>query len=298
MRYLVHAGCGRAGNLPPHRHRGGHPRPRLRGRGRVPDDMAQARRHRVTARVRWVEVASAGTARRRSPTGGVLRAGEDPGRPQRRLLAATLEGSEPWACSDCDCPASWKSAWRLGRPSWMSSGRTRARHQADPPSWLGSSRRPPVAPAAPAPVRGGGGGYRGQPRPTSSATSRRASTPPARSGRPILPRVGLQAVRLSQLRQEAAERARSILALPKSDSDLGGDGGRRAYRRRDAAPDARGTAVDPAHVAVAGHSAGGAYAYLLAYTTLRYSAVFTLAARYYAVSTVADRPGRRRSALV
>jgi predicted esterase len=49
------------------------------------------------------------------------------------------------------------------------------------------------------------------------------------------------------------------------------------------------TAVDPARIAVSGHSAGGAYAYLLAYTTRsQYSAVFTLAARYYPVSAVAD----------
>lgn len=47
--------------------------------------------------------------------------------------------------------------------------------------------------------------------------------------------------------------------------------------------------VDERRIAVAGHSAGGAYAYLLAYQTqLRFSAVFTMAASYYPVAAVAD----------
>jgi len=47
--------------------------------------------------------------------------------------------------------------------------------------------------------------------------------------------------------------------------------------------------VDPARVSIAGHSAGGAAAYLLAYGTVsHYSAVFTLSAPFYAVSSVAD----------
>src|SRR5262249_28190309 len=47
--------------------------------------------------------------------------------------------------------------------------------------------------------------------------------------------------------------------------------------------------VDDRRVAIAGHSAGGAYAYLLAYTTIsKYSAVFTLSAPDYPVSAVAD----------
>jgi predicted esterase len=90
--------------------------------------------------------------------------------------------------------------------------------------------------------------------------------------------------------QEAAERARSIVALPKSDSNLGwGTGDDEQTVAETLRLLREETAVDPAHVAVAGHSAGGAYAYLLAYTTRSgYSAVFTLAARYYAVSAVAD----------
>ena len=48
-------------------------------------------------------------------------------------------------------------------------------------------------------------------------------------------------------------------------------------------------AVDEHRVSIAGHSAGGAYAYLLAYgTSSHYSAVFTLSAPFYAVSQVAD----------
>ena len=47
-------------------------------------------------------------------------------------------------------------------------------------------------------------------------------------------------------------------------------------------------AVDNRRVALAGHSAGGAYAYLLAYAGSQYSAVFTLAASFYPVSALAD----------
>jgi poly(3-hydroxybutyrate) depolymerase len=90
--------------------------------------------------------------------------------------------------------------------------------------------------------------------------------------------------------QDAAERAGCIVALPKSESSEGwgtGDDDQtiaetlRLLREE--------TAIDPAHIAVSGHSAGGAYAYLLAYTTRsQYSAVFTWAVRYYPVSAVAD----------
>ena len=46
---------------------------------------------------------------------------------------------------------------------------------------------------------------------------------------------------------------------------------------------------DDQRISVAGHSAGGAYAYLLAYRThLHFSAVFSMGARYYAVDSIAD----------
>jgi poly(3-hydroxybutyrate) depolymerase len=48
--------------------------------------------------------------------------------------------------------------------------------------------------------------------------------------------------------------------------------------------------IDPDRVAIAGHSSGGAYAYLLAYTTVsRYAAVFTMSAPFYPVEEIADR---------
>lgn len=46
--------------------------------------------------------------------------------------------------------------------------------------------------------------------------------------------------------------------------------------------------LDDRRIAVAGHSAGGAYAYLLAYSGSAYSAVFTLAASFYPVASVTD----------
>ncbi len=47
--------------------------------------------------------------------------------------------------------------------------------------------------------------------------------------------------------------------------------------------------VDERRISVSGHSAGGAYAYLLAYQErLRFSAVFSMGARYYPVDAIAD----------
>ena len=90
--------------------------------------------------------------------------------------------------------------------------------------------------------------------------------------------------------QAAAEAARSVVALPKSAADDGWGTGDDDVTVAETLRLLRTeVAVDPAHIAVAGHSAGGAYAYLLAYTTRSgYSAVFSLAARFYAVSAVAD----------
>ena len=89
---------------------------------------------------------------------------------------------------------------------------------------------------------------------------------------------------------DAAEAARAVVVLPKSSTGEGwgtADDNRTVTeslaRVREEMP------VDLHRVAVAGHSAGGAYAYLLAYTTRSgYSAVFSLAARHYSVAQVAD----------
>jgi poly(3-hydroxybutyrate) depolymerase len=88
----------------------------------------------------------------------------------------------------------------------------------------------------------------------------------------------------------AAEQAGCVVAMPKSSSDAGwgtGDDEQTvALTRQQVGAE---LAVDPNRVSIAGHSAGGAYAYLLAYgTSSGYNAVFTLSAPFYPVSTVAD----------
>lgn len=87
----------------------------------------------------------------------------------------------------------------------------------------------------------------------------------------------------------AAEAAGSVAVLPKSETLGWGtseDAATVAESLRLAGED---LSIDPRRIAVAGHSAGGAYAYLLAYSTVsRYSGVFSLAAPYYPVGAVAD----------
>lgn len=80
------------------------------------------------------------------------------------------------------------------------------------------------------------------------------------------------------------------VAAPKSSSDNGwGVGNDDQIIAATSATVAGMLPVDPARVSIAGHSAGGAEAYLLAYGTIsRYSAVFTLSAPFYPVSAVAD----------
>lgn len=89
--------------------------------------------------------------------------------------------------------------------------------------------------------------------------------------------------------QAAAEAAEVVVALPRS-SGLGWG----TAADEQAVTETLGLVraalpVDARRVAVAGHSAGGAYAYLLAYLEVsRFSGVFSLAAPFYPVSEVAD----------
>jgi predicted esterase len=89
----------------------------------------------------------------------------------------------------------------------------------------------------------------------------------------------------------AADAVGCLVAAPKSMSTSGWDFGS-SDDQTVAATVAAVTAmvpVDTARVGIAGHSAGGAYAYLLAYGTVsHYDAVFTMSAPFYAVSAVAD----------
>jgi predicted esterase len=88
----------------------------------------------------------------------------------------------------------------------------------------------------------------------------------------------------------AAEMAGSVVAAPKSSSDAGwGVGNDDATIAAAAATAEALLSIDPTKVSIAGHSAGGAYAYLTAYYTAdHYSAVFSLSAPFYPVTAVAD----------
>jgi hypothetical protein len=87
-----------------------------------------------------------------------------------------------------------------------------------------------------------------------------------------------------------AEGLGCLVAAPKSSSMIGwGVGNDEQIVAETATTVAAMVPVDPARVSIAGHSAGGAYAYLLAYGTVsRYSAVFTLSAPFYPVSGIAN----------
>jgi acetyl esterase/lipase len=89
--------------------------------------------------------------------------------------------------------------------------------------------------------------------------------------------------------QAAAEAAGVVAVLPKS-SDIGwGTAADRLAVTESLAKVRAVLPVDERRVAVAGHSAGGAYAYLLAYLEVsRFSGVFALAAPFYEVAAVAD----------
>jgi len=87
----------------------------------------------------------------------------------------------------------------------------------------------------------------------------------------------------------AAEKAGCVVAMPKSSSDLGwGTGDDEQTVSETIRLLGQELPVDERRIAIAGHSAGGAYAYLLAYASSQYSAVFTLSAPYYAVASLSD----------
>ncbi len=88
---------------------------------------------------------------------------------------------------------------------------------------------------------------------------------------------------------DAAEKAGCVVAMPKSSADSGWGLGNDEQTVAETLRLVRAELpVDPLRVALAGHSAGGAYAYLLAYAGSTYSAVFTLSAPFYAVAALAD----------
>jgi pimeloyl-ACP methyl ester carboxylesterase len=87
---------------------------------------------------------------------------------------------------------------------------------------------------------------------------------------------------------EAAEAARTVVVMPRS-SGLGWGSAADAVTLGEALRETgEALALDETRFAVAGHSAGGAFAYLLAYAEPRWSAVFTLAASFYPVFALSD----------
>lgn len=88
----------------------------------------------------------------------------------------------------------------------------------------------------------------------------------------------------------AAEASRAVIILPKSERDIGWESD---VDDRTVAECLRLVGeeieLDPRRIAVAGHSAGGAYAILLAYTqVLKFSAAFSLASPFRLISEIAD----------
>lgn len=88
----------------------------------------------------------------------------------------------------------------------------------------------------------------------------------------------------------AADRAGMVAILPKSSTDLGwGSSADERIVAESLAAVRAELPIDPHRVSIGGHSAGGAWAYLLAYTTPNgYSAVFSMAARFYQIDKLAD----------
>ncbi|MBV8201729.1 MAG: alpha/beta fold hydrolase [Acidobacteria bacterium] len=88
----------------------------------------------------------------------------------------------------------------------------------------------------------------------------------------------------------AADAVGCLVAAPKSASPVGWGTGNddQTVAATVAAVEAM-VPVDTGRVGIAGHSAGGAYAYLLAYGTVsHYNAVFSMSAPFYSVGSVAD----------
>ncbi len=84
--------------------------------------------------------------------------------------------------------------------------------------------------------------------------------------------------------------AGAVLVMPRSKNGLGwGDPADEVTVAESLRMTRAAIQVDERRISVSGHSAGGAYAYLLAYQErLRFSAVFTMGARFYQVDAVAD----------
>ena len=101
---------------------------------------------------------------------------------------------------------------------------------------------------------------------------------------------GVTPDRYRPLVDDAADRAGLVVVLPKSSNDLGWGFGADSRIVEESLEAVRAElSLDPRRISVGGHSAGGAWAYLLAYTTRSgFSAVFSMAARYYPVSTLVD----------
>ncbi len=86
----------------------------------------------------------------------------------------------------------------------------------------------------------------------------------------------------------AADKVGLVVAMPKSSGVGWGTGLDEATVAETLRLVREELAVDARRIALAGHSAGGAWAYLLAYASADYSAVFTLAAPFYPVASLAD----------
>jgi len=89
---------------------------------------------------------------------------------------------------------------------------------------------------------------------------------------------------------DAADEAGLVVILPKSSTDLGWGTAQDELIVEESLRTVRADLpLDPRRTSIGGHSAGGAWAYLLAYgTRSEYSAVFTMAARFYEVGALAD----------